>query len=172
LKQHKAHLDERVLHLAVRLVGGNHGTEQSLHLPAAASGSLAFRDLIADLDVSNNHFFAHFNTIKTQKQISNLGLVRNGSIGRRRPPPITSRFIVPTSNRRFTRCPRSHAPFPRFEPSRSSPPYRPRDGRQFHDSTSVERGPLEADWLALAQQSATSRSPTFWPISSRHFACS
>jgi len=105
LKQQKAHLDERVLQLAVSLVGGNHGTEQPSHLPAAASGSLAFRDLIADLDVSSNHsschsILSHILKIKLKHDpiISNSGVVRNRSIGRRRPPPITSRVVVPTGN--------------------------------------------------------------------------
>jgi len=48
MKQQRVHLDERVLQLAMRLVGGNYGTVQPPHLPAAAYGTLAFRDLIAD----------------------------------------------------------------------------------------------------------------------------
>ena len=54
LKQHKLFLDQRILNLMLRLVGGSRSgsTEQPpSHLPAVASASLAFRDLITDLDV-------------------------------------------------------------------------------------------------------------------------
>ena len=55
LKQPKEQLAERGVQMAVRLVGGNHGTEQPPHLPAAVYGSLAFRNVIADLDISHSN---------------------------------------------------------------------------------------------------------------------